>query len=82
MKTKEERIKVLDNWKYTTNPIGSVLDMIDEDSEEMACSFAEWCLDRNIEFYDNTEKGNIYLYNGEEKTTKELYQIYLEHLNK
>ena len=54
----------------------SALRAMEEYSEEMACGFSVWC----------KEKAPMNLYNNgsfiSSKTTKELYQIYLEHLNK
>jgi hypothetical protein len=40
--------------------------------------FGEWLLCHDIVFIDNTDKGNIYDYNGIKLTMKDLYEIYLK----
>lgn len=39
-------------------------------------AFGEWLLSHDISFIDNTDKGNIYDYNGVELTMEELHEIY------
>lgn len=70
-------------------------DAMEEYSEEMACGFTEWLTESfkrcypTESVYNNPENLCLYSVNGynpefEKKiyTTKELYQLYLEHLNK
>ena len=40
--------------------------------------FGEWLLCHDIVFIDNTDKGNIYDYNGIQLTMKDLYEVYLK----
>ena len=58
----------------------SALRAMEEYSEEMACGFVEW--KDNNSTYAGFDKVILYNHKCELKTTKELYQIYLEHLNK
>lgn len=48
------------------------------DDLDIILDFGEWLLSYNIFFSDNTEKGNVYCFEGIKYTIKELFNLYLK----
>jgi len=80
MRTKEEILKKkVGNVYYENNAIttSEALDSMQEYADEQSIAFAEWMILNNVEFYDNTDDGDIYLFNGLHfRTLPELLQIF------
>jgi len=48
------------------------------DDLDITLDFGEWLLSYNIFFSDNTDKGNVYCFEGIKYTIKELFNLYLK----
>ena len=80
-KTFEE---TLDIWSQEDTKLSELLTQCVQICDEFAVGFAEWCIDRKVEFSDNTIRGNVYYFNGVKHfnvyTTAELLEIYKQGL--
>ena len=53
-------------------------DYLEQVADEFAIGFAEWCIQKRIDFFDDTEIGKTYTINGfvSKYKMKELLEIY------
>ena len=46
--------------------------------ENMIIEFAEWLIENNIQFYDNTENGNLYLWRDAILSMDDIYNQFID----
>lgn len=74
MKLKQKFFNVYTKYYKKSNE----LDKMVEISNDLAIDFFEWTMDYCVEFYDSTERGNIYKFSNHDNkyTNKELLKMF------